>query len=112
MTLRPAKPQISLGIRPVRSVFACVQWIAKEPSFLHADREDSDQTEQMPGLILVSVARTCNFVGFVMSNVFGRKYEQDHVKRISNGSGESLGKAMLFVHIYLEPEEVSDIKPH
>ena len=41
----PAKTQISLGIRPVWSVSPlCTQWIAKDPSFLHADSEDSDQT--------------------------------------------------------------------
>ena len=33
----------------------CAQWVAKEPSFLHADSEDSDQ----PGC-------TWHFVGFVM----------------------------------------------
>ena len=29
----------------------CVQWVAKDPSFLHVDSEDSDQTGQMPRLI-------------------------------------------------------------
>ena len=29
----------------------CSQWIAKDPSFLHADSEDSDQTGRMPRLI-------------------------------------------------------------
>ena len=29
------------------TVFACAQWVAKNPSFLHADREDSDQTGWM-----------------------------------------------------------------
>ena len=43
--VRPAKTQISLGIRPVESEFAvcsksdqsslCAQWVAKEPSFFH-----------------------------------------------------------------------------
>ena len=28
-------------------VFACAQWVAKDPSFLHADSEDSDQTGRM-----------------------------------------------------------------
>ena len=32
-------------------VLACAQWVAKDPSFLRADREDSDQTGRMPGLI-------------------------------------------------------------
>ena len=43
MGVRPAKTQISLGIRPVWSVFAvCAQWLVKEPRFLHVDSEDSD----------------------------------------------------------------------
>ena len=29
----------------------CTQWVAKDPSFLYADSEDFDQTEQMPRLI-------------------------------------------------------------
>ena len=28
----------------------CTQWVAKDPSFLHADSEDSNQTGQMPRL--------------------------------------------------------------
>ena len=40
--VRPAKTRISLGIRPVRSESTlCAQWITKNPSFLHADSEDS-----------------------------------------------------------------------
>ena len=31
----------------------CAQWVAKDPRFLHADSEDSDQTGQMPRLIRV-----------------------------------------------------------
>ena len=43
--VRPAKTQISLGIRPVWSESSlCAQWVAKDPSFLHADSEDSDHT--------------------------------------------------------------------
>ena len=38
MTVRPAKIQISLGICPVWSESSlCTQWVAKDPSFLHAD---------------------------------------------------------------------------
>ena len=66
MTVRPAKTQISLGIRPVWSESSlCTQWVAKNPSFLHADSEDSDQTGQMPRLIWVFAGRTCHYVGFV-----------------------------------------------
>ena len=64
--VRPAKTQISLGIRPVWSEsLLCTQWVAKDPSFLHADREDSDQTGWMPRLTWVFAVRTCHFVGFV-----------------------------------------------
>ena len=66
--VRPAKTQISLGIRLVWSESSlCAQWVAKDPSFLHADSEDSDQTGRMPRLIWVFAGRTCHFVGFVMS---------------------------------------------
>ena len=39
-------------------VFACAQWVAKDPLFLHADSEDSDQTGRMPSLIRVFAGRT------------------------------------------------------
>ena len=52
VSVRPAKTQISLGIRPVSSESSlCAQWVGKDPSFLHADSEDSDQTGRMPKLI-------------------------------------------------------------
>ena len=37
----------------------CAQWVAKDPSFLHADREDSNQTGRMPRLNWVFAGRTC-----------------------------------------------------
>ena len=65
--VRPAKTQISLGIRPVWSEsLLCAQWIAKDPSFLSADSEESDQTGRMPRLIWVFAGHTCNFVGFAI----------------------------------------------
>ena len=67
MTVRPAKTQINLGIRPVWSESSlCAQWVAPDPSFLHADSEDSAQTGRMPRLIWVFDGRTCHFVGFVV----------------------------------------------
>ena len=54
MSVRPAKTQNSLGICPVWSESSmCTQWVAKNPRFLHADSEDSDQTGRMPRLIWV-----------------------------------------------------------
>ena len=48
--VRPAKTQLSLGIRPVWSESSlCAHWVAKDPSFLHADSEDSDQIRRMLG---------------------------------------------------------------
>ena len=48
----PAKTQISLDIHPVRSESSlCTQWVAKDPSFLHAESKGSDQTRRMPRLI-------------------------------------------------------------
>ena len=65
--VRQSKTQFSLGIRPVwLESSLCAQWIAKDPRFLHADSEDSDQTRWMPRLICVFAGRTCHFVGFVM----------------------------------------------
>ena len=57
--MRPAKTQISLGIHPVWSESSLsTQWVAQDPSFLHADSEDSDQTGRMPRLIWVFAGRT------------------------------------------------------
>ena len=36
----------------------CAQWVTKDPSFLHVDSEDSDQTGRMPRLIWVFTGRT------------------------------------------------------
>ena len=59
MTVRPAKTQVSLGICPVWSESSLwVEWVAKDPSFLHADSKDSDQTGRMPRLIWIFAGRT------------------------------------------------------
>ena len=59
VAVRPAKTQISLGIRPVWSESSMsIQRVAKNPRFLHADSEDSDQTGRMPRLIWVFAGRT------------------------------------------------------
>ena len=55
----PSEDSISLGIRPVWSESSlCTQWEAKDPRFLHADSEDSDQTGRIPRLIWVFAGRT------------------------------------------------------
>ena len=63
VSVRPAKTQISLCIHPVWSEsLLCAQWVAKDPSFLQADREDSDQTGRMPRLIWVFAGRTASLL--------------------------------------------------
>ena len=39
----------------------CAHWVAKDPSFLHVDGEDSDQTGRMPRLIWVLARCTVIF---------------------------------------------------
>ena len=66
----PAKTRISLGIHPVWSEPSlCTLRIVKDPRFLHADSEDSDQTGWMPRLIWVFAGHTGHFVGFVMGRL-------------------------------------------
>ena len=65
--VRPAKTQISLGIRPVWSESSLSAWRklgSLATNWAHS--EDSDQTGRMPRLIWVFAGRTCHFVGFVM----------------------------------------------
>ena len=66
MSVHQAKTQISLGIRPVWSESSmCAQWVAKDPSFLHADREDwSDWADAQADLSLCWAHS--QFVGFVV----------------------------------------------
>ena len=84
MSVRPAKTQISLGIRPAWSEsLLCVQWVAKDPRFLHADSEDSDQTGRMPRLIWVLAGRS-HFVCFVVRRLiltFSVTFEQSTTKQ-------------------------------
>ena len=69
MSVRQAKTQISLGIRPVWSESSlCAHWVAKDPSFLHADSEDTDQSGRMPRLIWVFFGRTTH-CWFIMSRL-------------------------------------------
>ena len=74
MSVRPAKTQISLGIRPVCSESSlCAQSVAKDPWFLHADSEDSDQPGHPPSLdAQADLSLRCVhslIVGFVMSRL-------------------------------------------
>ena len=59
MSVRPAKPQISLDIRPVWSQSLLAAWRKLGSLAIHwAHSEDSDQTGRMPRLIWVFAGRT------------------------------------------------------
>ena len=65
--MRPAKSQVSLGIRPVLSESSLSTW--RKLGFLAIQwvhSKDSDQTGQMPRLIWVFAGCIYHFVGFVM----------------------------------------------
>ena len=65
--MHPAKTQISLGIRPVWSESSlCAYWVAKHPSFLHADSEDSDSDWADAQADLSLRWAHSHIVGFVM----------------------------------------------
>ena len=109
MSVRPAKTQISLGICPVRSESSlCAQWVGKDPSFLHADSEDSDQTGRMPRLIWVFAGRTLtllvlsccgsNAVSSVITISFCcYTYAEEQVRWVSDDNKSSPYKHMLWV---------------
>ena len=81
--VRPAKTQISLGIRPVLSESSLPAWRKLGSLATHwAHSEDSDQTGRMPRLIGVFAGCTCHFVGFVtrrLKYIFG-----DDIKYLIN----------------------------
>ena len=59
-TCVPKNTCIDLLIRAVRSEYSLTAlWIAKDPRFLQADSEDSDQTAHSRRLIWVFAGRTC-----------------------------------------------------
>ena len=71
MSVRPARTKISLGVRPgwsESSLYA--HWVAKDPSFLHADSEDSDQTGLMPRLIWIFAGRTVTLLVLSWGGLF------------------------------------------
>ena len=83
------KTQISLGIHPVWSESSlCAHWVAKDPSFLHADSEDSDQIGRMPTLIWVFAGRTTTLL--VLSR--GGSYYLDSYQTWCWSSGGAVSK--------------------
>ena len=89
----PAKTQIRLGGSAQCPVWSepslCAQWIAKDPRYIHADGEDSDQTGRMLRLIWVFTGRIYHFIGFVM------------LRLILSGSQKSKQSEVSWVNVIL-----------
>ena len=67
MTVRPAKTQINLGIRPVWPESSLSAWRKLGSLAIHwAHSEDSDQTRRMPRLIWIVPGRIVILLDFVM----------------------------------------------
>ena len=59
----------NVAVHPVWSESSlCAQWVAKDPSFLHADSEDSDQTGRMTRLIWVFARRLISALASIQSD--------------------------------------------
>ena len=72
VAVRLAKSQISLGIHPRWSVSSlCAQRVAKDPSCLHEDSEDLDQTGRNPRLIWVFAGHTVTLLVLSCLGLFG-----------------------------------------
>ena len=107
MSVRPAKTQISLDIRPVWSeISLCAQWVAKDPSFLHADSEDSDQTGWADAQADLSLRWAhSHFVGFVMSWLIFQKGQyfplhENQKKKKKKKKKKSFQCSRNFSHFY------------
>ena len=97
MSVRPAKTQISLGICPVWSESSlCAQWVTKNPSFLHADSEDSDQTGRMPRLIWVFAG--CTTTLLVLSWGGSKWYCSNFYHHYSSLSGVQTFRIFKVIH--------------
>ena len=56
----------------------CAQWVAKDPSFLHADSKDWSDWAEMPRLICLCWAH-CHFVGFIMLRLILMLFQTDRL---------------------------------
>ena len=70
----PAKTQISLGIHPVWSDFTFALWLAKDPNYLQADSEYSDQ---IPKLIRVSLGAQVILLVLLWSSLISVDLDQN-----------------------------------
>ena len=92
--MHPAEIQISLGICPVWSESSlCTEWVVKDPSFLHADREDWADPADLPAIIQVGL-----LAGLEQINVFSMVHLLGLCKEIVDSHRYSLAPYILLVH--------------
>ena len=65
MLMFSTQDKILFAFLPKNQSSLCIQQVAQDPRFLHADSKDSDQTGQMPRLIGVfaGLVQLCWFCG-------------------------------------------------
>ena len=80
----------------------CAQWVAKDLSFLHADREDSDQTGQMPGLICLRWVHLpfCWFCHEAAQMILLKKTSITFLSALQASEDVNLGPQLLFDNLY------------
>ena len=110
MAVCPVKTQISLGICPVwPKSWLCTQWVGKDPSFLHADSEDSDQTGRMPRLIWVFAGCTLLVLSRHGSFLLHSSYNWPHQSKIWQNKVYFLLDLFSILGISLGPSELGKL---
>ena len=110
--MRPAKTQISLGIRPVWSEHSlCALWIAKNQILLHADSEDSDKTGLLPILIWVVAGA---YVILLVLSCFGSftSVKNDRTDDSENNGCYSISCRTTRWNVIRWKTIPKDVKPH
>ena len=72
MTFEPPHDKTKLHVRPAKKM------VAKDPRFLHADNEDSDQAGRMRRLLWVVAGRTATLLVLSCRGSFQEQTVKDH----------------------------------
>ena len=114
MTVRPAKTQISLGIRPVWSEPSlCAQWVAKRSVLLQTDSEDSGRMARLICLrwAHMPVCWFCNEARHWSSGIIGSNSLSERVVSLNIGlSGMVDWNSSHANHSYLKKPPFSDFQ--
>ena len=89
----------------------CAQWIAKDPSFLHAESKDSDQTGRIPRLIWVLAGGTLIVLVLSCHGSIILMSKQDKVTCITCISQLAISARLLAILCFLE-SLIAVLLPH